>query len=1094
MLGDRKAELQEAVERVRASGLFDAEWYLKRYPDVAKAGVDPLVHFVRHGDKHGRSPGPLFDAKYYLRANPEVGASGVPPFEHYLQQGREEGRLPLDPDASVRKVPPKKKAAAKKIDAAALERVRASGLFDAEWYLKRYPDVAAAGVDPLMHFVRHGDAQGRSPGPLFDAGYYLRVNQDLRAEGVRPFEHYLRHGREEGRAPRNPHAPGLRGRPLLPIDVSPVAPQRLACVVHAFYPEVFAEEIAPLLKNVPFRFSLFVAVPSAAAADAVQQAIAGNEIPARSVVRVVPNRGRNFGSFLAEFSEKLTDFDLVLHLHTKKSLYTGKEQGAWRSGLFNALVGSPEVVRLVLGAFSRNPELGLVYPRAHKHLPYWAYHWLQNSWQGRRLLDRLGVRNASTSGYLDYPVGGMFWARVDALRPLFDARLAYSDFPEEAGQTDGTLAHAIERAVGVLASARGYRFAEFDYDACRLRNGWSCRHLDQYAHASTRAQYERLVAEVDVVSFDVFDTLLVRPSRAPDSLLRYVGFTLERGDAACSDFFVHRKRAEDVAREKKFHQGDVSLSEIYRCFPDVCDWSADRIEKARQAEIAIEDKLLHARTPVRELVEYARQQGKRVLAISDSYYSREYLQGRLEAAGYGGMIDRVYVSSHEQCRKDRGDLWDKVAQTESLPRDRWLHVGDDERSDVQGACDRGIRYFHTMRPSVLVDAVDPAGAGQTGTWADDLLVGPATLKLAIDPIVARPSLSPVSLEDAFDSGFAIFGPIIFRFLAWLVTHPTLRQLSHLHFLSREGFLLVQIYESLKAKYPQLELPPATYVYVSRRAVLSAVQGIEFTPETLLEGFAFQGSLNSLLKSRIGLELPEAYGSSEWEISLPRDRETALAALRELEEPIVEHAQVELDALRSYLDSIGLTGPEPQGVVDIGYGGTIQRCLQLIQGTPLVGLYFATTKAARETSRTGGYAYGCFAEEISHVNGGGVVVAENSLLLESFLTASHGQVERLVRQGDRFAPAFKRQVLAPETVDTLLALQKGASAYCEELLESFGPDLLFAPFSKHMAQRFMAMFVNGAVAVPDDVLRSLCLEDDFCGQGVVSAARNVAPGV
>ena len=57
-----------------------------------------------------------------------------------------------------------------------MAELEASGLFDAEWYLAQNPDVRAAGMDPLVHYVRHGAAQGRSPNPLFDASLYVAAH------------------------------------------------------------------------------------------------------------------------------------------------------------------------------------------------------------------------------------------------------------------------------------------------------------------------------------------------------------------------------------------------------------------------------------------------------------------------------------------------------------------------------------------------------------------------------------------------------------------------------------------------------------------------------------------------------------------------------------------------------------------------------------------------------------------------------------------------------------------------------------------------------------------------------------------------------
>lgn len=90
--GHPPASNRRELEFLRASGWFDADWYLARYPDVLAAGVDPLAHFDAFGWKEARDPGPRFDTAWYLRANPDVAAAGVNPLLHFLEHGLVEGR------------------------------------------------------------------------------------------------------------------------------------------------------------------------------------------------------------------------------------------------------------------------------------------------------------------------------------------------------------------------------------------------------------------------------------------------------------------------------------------------------------------------------------------------------------------------------------------------------------------------------------------------------------------------------------------------------------------------------------------------------------------------------------------------------------------------------------------------------------------------------------------------------------------------------------------------------------------------------------------------------------------------------------------
>lgn len=77
--------------------------------------------------------------------------------------------------------------------------LRASGLFDEAWYLRHAPDAAAAQLDPVIHYLRHGAAEGRDPSPHFSGRAYLRRYPDVAAARANPLLHYLQYGLEENR-------------------------------------------------------------------------------------------------------------------------------------------------------------------------------------------------------------------------------------------------------------------------------------------------------------------------------------------------------------------------------------------------------------------------------------------------------------------------------------------------------------------------------------------------------------------------------------------------------------------------------------------------------------------------------------------------------------------------------------------------------------------------------------------------------------------------------------------------------------------------------------------------------------------------------
>ena len=91
----RKWALKSQAESIRASGLFDEQWYLQTYPDVAQARIDPVEHYLRFGASDGRNPSAQFNTRWYRDAYSDVAATGMNPLLHYIEFGRREGRRPV---------------------------------------------------------------------------------------------------------------------------------------------------------------------------------------------------------------------------------------------------------------------------------------------------------------------------------------------------------------------------------------------------------------------------------------------------------------------------------------------------------------------------------------------------------------------------------------------------------------------------------------------------------------------------------------------------------------------------------------------------------------------------------------------------------------------------------------------------------------------------------------------------------------------------------------------------------------------------------------------------------------------------------------
>jgi hypothetical protein len=240
----------------------------------------------------------------------------------------------------------------------------------------------------------------------------------------------------------------------LSYDVGSDAP-RVAVVLHAFHTGLLPEFRA-YLNHIPGAADLFISTDR----DEKRAAISAcfSDWPKGGVeVRVTPNRGRDVAPKLVGFASVHDHYEYVLHLHTKSSPHDSRLAG-WRGYLLDTLLGSPATINGVFEVFRRAPWVGMLAPQHIEVLRPWI-RWGENQALAQALATRMGF-DLPRAAPLDFPSGSMFWARSAALRPLLDLHLGFDDFAAEAGQTDGTLAHAIERLYFLVCEHAGYEWAK----------------------------------------------------------------------------------------------------------------------------------------------------------------------------------------------------------------------------------------------------------------------------------------------------------------------------------------------------------------------------------------------------------------------------------------------------------------------------------------------------------------------------------------------------------------------------------------------------------------------------------------------------------
>lgn len=237
------------------------------------------------------------------------------------------------------------------------------------------------------------------------------------------------------------------------FDPQPRAEGPIAAIVHAFYPEIMPL-VLEKLENVPTPVDLFVSTNSPEKKQALKE-VCRSWRKGRVDIRITPNRGRDIAAKFFGFRDVYANYDLFVHLHTKRSPHGGEALARWRDYLLEHLLGSPDIVRSNLLLFD-DPKIGVVFPQ-HLFEIRGILNWGYDYDLARGLMKRMGVE-IDKNLVLEFPSGSMFWGRSAAFRPLLDLDIGFEDFPEEGGHVDGTLAHAIERCLLMIAESKGYEW------------------------------------------------------------------------------------------------------------------------------------------------------------------------------------------------------------------------------------------------------------------------------------------------------------------------------------------------------------------------------------------------------------------------------------------------------------------------------------------------------------------------------------------------------------------------------------------------------------------------------------------------------------
>ena len=439
--------------------------------------------------------------------------------------------------------------------------------------------------------------------------------------------------------------------------------------------------------------------------------------------------------------------------------------------------------------------------------------------------------------------------------------------------------------------------------------------------SSVRETPERLarrLMEYDVISFDVFDTLLFRPFSRPEDLFYIVGQKLDYLD-------FRRIRMEAEAREREEHRrrsgsGEISLSDIYQRLEREAGIPAG---EGMRTEEETERALCFANPYLLEVFRILRQKGKRLIALSDMYLPEKTVRSMLEKCGFSGMED-CFVSCEYGCSKSDGGLYERVKK--KLGAGNCIHIGDNRISDGENAGKAGW-------DSLLYQNVNTAGlsfrASEMSAVAGSVYRGLANAHL-------RNGLKARSRD--YECGFLYGGILALGYCQFIHEYTIAHGIGRILFLARDGDILSRVYRLL---YPE-EAGKVRYVLWSRLAAVKLSARYykydyfrRFLFHKVNQGFPLEQIFQAMELSDMLDGLTRQENSGRQDTALKKTELLTDGNVRRVQEYLLDHWEEVLAHYDSQLETgkryyeQALSGAKKAAVVDIGWAGSGAMALDVL---------------------------------------------------------------------------------------------------------------------------------------------------------------------
>ncbi len=556
----------------------------------------------------------------------------------------------------------------------------------------------------------------------------------------------------------------------------------------------------------------------------------------------------------------------------------------------------------------------------------------------------------------------------------------------------------------------------------------------------TKSQLNQAMDAHSILSFDLFDTLIMRNTLFYTDIFDIMNSQLKSMGILIEDF---SKKRTDAEKHLSRSRAPV-LEEIYCYLLEENHVDGISAQMLAQMEWEIDLELV---VPRRELCELAAEkyvQGKPVYIVSDSYYDKKRIERLLEKCG----ID-FYTELLISCEYGAGKTQTLFSILKEKITDRsCLHIGDDLAADVEAADRYGLDSCRIYSGIDLLEA-----AGYLGMWdhlsnlSDRIKAGIFTARLFNSPFWFENDERKIGIGNAFDLGYLLFAPMITDFVVWFQEQVVRHELKNIWFCARDGYLIKILYDELVGN------DTSVYFLTSRIAVVRA--GVENAEDIRYVGsMKFAGSLKEQLKERFGILLEDKNNGKQ-----------EAGQLTDYSDIILEQAAEHRRNYLAYIDGLH-TGEGDLAFFDFVAKGTCQFFVQKLVPNHCRGFYFLQLEKENSGEKDLDIEPFYSTEELENS-----AIYENYYILETILTSGQPSVSGFDTKGRAL---YAQETRSREDLECSSVVQEGIRSYFHTYLNLCPKGERIG--NKKLDERMLEL-IHG-IEVMDDAFRGMIVEDPF----------------